>query len=137
MAATGPSVGGAAGTPSVAAANGSVASAAPRNCTAVAAMGSRPRSRRVCATVNVADTSSDASTSTSPAVLAPPPWPPATRPAPASDRAKPAHATGRATARCHIAAMTATSTGTVPISSAAWVTLVRAMPAFCSTTEPP
>ena len=56
---------------------------------------------------------------------------------PASDSAKPAHATGRATARCQTAAMIATSTGTVPISSAAWMTLVRVMPAFCSTTDPP
>ena len=137
VAATGPSAGGAAGMPSVTAANGSTASAAPRNCTAVAAMGSWPRSSRVCATVNVADTSSDASTSASPAVLAPPPRPPATRATPASDSAKPAQATGRATARCHTAAMIATSTGTVPISSAAWVTLVRVMPAFCSTTQAP
>jgi hypothetical protein len=123
--------------PSVTTANGSTASAAPRNCAAVAAMGSRPRSRRVCATVKVADTSSDTSTSASPAVLAPPPWPPATRATPVSDSAKPAHATGRATARCHTAAMIATSTGTVPISRAAWVTLVRVMPAFCSSTDPP
>ena len=35
------------------------------------------------------------------------------------------------------AAMIATSTGTVPISSAAWVTLVRVMPAFCTATAPP
>jgi Lrp/AsnC family transcriptional regulator, leucine-responsive regulatory protein len=33
--------------------------------------------------------------------------------------------------------MTATSTGTAPISSAAWVTLVRVMPAFCTRTDPP
>ncbi len=33
--------------------------------------------------------------------------------------------------------MTATSTGTAPISSAAWVTLVRVMPAFSRMTEPP
>jgi hypothetical protein len=33
--------------------------------------------------------------------------------------------------------MTATSTGTVPISRAAWVTLVRAMPAFCTMTVAP
>ncbi len=33
--------------------------------------------------------------------------------------------------------MTATSTGAAPISSAAWVTLVRVMPAFCTTTDPP
>jgi hypothetical protein len=121
----------------VTAANGSTANAAPRNCTAVAATGSRPRSSPVCATVNAADTSSDTSTSASPPALAPPPWPPVTRPTPASDRAKPAQATGRATARCHTAAMIATITGTEPISRAAWVTLVRVIPAFCSTTEPP
>jgi hypothetical protein len=28
--------------------------------------------------------------------------------------------------------MTVTSTGTAPISSAAWVTLVRVMPTFCT-----
>jgi hypothetical protein len=133
----GPAAPGTDGRPSVTAANGSTARAAPRNCTAVAATGSRPASSRVCATVNTADTSSDASTSASPAALAPPPWPPVTRPTPASARAKPAHATGRATARCHTAAITATITGTEPISSAAWVTLVRTIPAFCSTTEPP
>ncbi len=33
--------------------------------------------------------------------------------------------------------MTATSTGTAPISSAAWVTLVRVMPTFCTRTDPP
>ena len=33
--------------------------------------------------------------------------------------------------------MTATSTGTAPISRAAWLTLVRLMPAFCTTTDPP
>ncbi len=137
MASTGPAAAGTDGRPSVRAANGSTASAAPRNCTAVAATGSLPSSSRVCATVNTADTSRDASTSASPTVLAPPPWPPVTRPTPASARAKPAHATGRATARCHTAAITATITGTEPISRAAWVTLVRVIPAFCSSTEPP
>jgi hypothetical protein len=85
----------------------------------------------------MADTSKDASTRASPAVLAPPPWPPVTSPTPASATANPAHATGRATARCHTAAITATITGTEPISRAAWVTLVRVIPAFCSRTEPP
>jgi hypothetical protein len=33
--------------------------------------------------------------------------------------------------------MTATSTGTAPISRAAWLTLVRAMPAFCTAIVPP
>jgi len=137
VASTGPGPPGTAGRPSVTAANGSTARAAPRNCTAVAATGSRPRSSRVCATVKMADISSDTSTSTSPAGLAPPPRPPATRPTPARDSAKPAQATGRATARYHTAAMTATITGTAPISRAAWVTLVRVMPVFCTRTAPP
>jgi hypothetical protein len=85
----------------------------------------------------VADTTSEASTRPSPPGVAPPPPPAVTRPTPASDTAKPAQATGRATVRCHSAAMTATSTGTAPISRAAWVTLVRVMPAFCRMTEPP
>ena len=137
VARTGPAVSGMAGRASATAANGSTARAAPRNCTAVKAIGSRPRSSRVWATVNVADSSSDASTSTSPVALAPPPWPPVTRPTPASDSAKPAQATGRATVRCHTAAMIATSTGTVPMSRAAWVTLVRVIPAFCTATVAP
>ena len=33
--------------------------------------------------------------------------------------------------------MIATMMGAVPISSAAWLTLVRVMPAFCSRTVPP
>jgi hypothetical protein len=123
--------------PSAAAENGSTARAAPRNCTAVTAIGSRSRSSRACATVNVADISSDPSTRASPAAEAPPPRPPVTRPTPASDTANPAHATGRATACSQSAAMTATSTGTAPISSAAWVTLVRVMPTFCTITDPP
>jgi hypothetical protein len=116
---TGPSAGGAAGLPSVTAANGSAARAAPRNCTPVVATGSRPFSSRVCATVNTADTSSEATTRASPVALAPPPWPLVTRATPPSDSANPAQATGRATARCHSAAITATSTGAVPISRAA------------------
>jgi hypothetical protein len=36
-----------------------------------------------------------------------------------------------------MAAITATSTGTAPMSSAAWVTLVSATPAFWNTTEAP
>ena len=102
------------------------------------ATGLRPVSSRAWATVTVADRSSDTSTRPSPAIVAPPPPPPAvTRPTPPSDTAKPNQATGRATVRCHTAAMIATSTGTAPISRAAWVTLVRVMPAFCTMTEPP
>ena len=135
---TGPGPAGTAGPPSVITLKASAPIVAPRNCTAVTATGSRPGSRRACATVNVADSSSEASTRPSPPRVAPPPPPPAvTRPTPASDSAKPAQATGRARVCCHSAAMTATSTGTAPISSAAWVTLVRAMPAFCKMTEPP
>jgi hypothetical protein len=130
------------GRPSVSAENASEASAAPANCTAVTATGFRPRSSRGWATVNPADSSSEASISRSPAALpppAPPPiaLPPVIRPTPASDSANPAQAAGRAIARCHTAAMTATSTGVAPTSSAAWVTLVLASPAFCSSTEPP
>ena len=132
-----PGLAGAVGIPLVSTATGSMATAAPRNCTAVTATGSRSRSSRTCATVNVADSSSDTSTRPSPPAVAPPPPPPVTRPTPASDSAKPAQATGRATVRCHTAAMTATMTGTAPISKAAWLTLVRLIPAFCTTTDPP
>ncbi len=101
------------------------------------ATGSRPCSSRVWPTVNVAEISSEISTRPSPSADAPPPWPPVTRPTPASETPKPTQATGRATARCQTAAITATSTGTAPISSAAWVTLVSATPAFWNTTEAP
>ena len=101
------------------------------------AIGSRPCSSRVWPTVKTAEISSEISTSPSPSADAPPPWPPVTRPTPASETPNPAQATGRATARCQTAAITATSTGTAPISSAAWVTLVRATPAFWKTTDAP
>jgi hypothetical protein len=137
-ASTGPGRAGAAGTPSVTTVKASAPSAAPRNCTAVTATGSRPVSSRACATVNVAASSSEASTRPSPRPVAPPPPPPAvTRATPPSEIAKPSQASGRATVRCHSAAMTATSTGTAPISRAAWVTLVRVIPAFCRMTVPP
>ncbi len=139
-ASTGPGRAGTAGTPSVRAVKASAPSAAPRNWTAVTATGSRPGSSRPCATVNAADSTSETSTSPSPRTLAPPPPPPppaVTRPTPPSETAKPSQASGRATLRCHTAAMIATSTGTAPISRAAWVTLVRAIPAFCTKTDPP
>jgi hypothetical protein len=128
---------GAAGVPSVRAATGRVASAAARNCTAVTATGSRPRSSRAWATVNEAEKSSDPRTRASPVRVAPPPPPAATRPTPANDTAKPVQATGRATRRCRRAAMTATSTGVAPTSRAAWLTLVRVIPAFCTRIDPP
>jgi hypothetical protein len=137
-ASTGPGAAGTAGAPSATRAKASAPRVAPRNCTAVTATGSRPGSSLACATVNVADSTSEARTSPSPAMLAPPPPPPAvTRPTPPSEMAKPSQATGRATARCQTAAMTATSTGTAPISRAACVTLVRAIPAFCTMTVAP
>jgi hypothetical protein len=137
-ASTGPGRDGTAGTPSVIAANGSAPRAAPRNWTAVTATGSRPASRWPCPTVNAAESSTETSTRPSPRTVAPPPPPPAvTRPTPPSESANPAQATGRATARSHSAAMTATRTGTAPISSAAWLTLVRPIPAFCTTIVPP
>ncbi|HEX5190169.1 MAG TPA: hypothetical protein VFW16_11540 [Streptosporangiaceae bacterium] len=121
------------------AATGSTPAVAPRNWTAVTATGSRPRSSLGCATISAADSRTDARTMASPSTA--PPAPPVcaavTSAAPASDTPNPAQASGRATARCHSADMSATSTGTAPISSAAWLTLVFVMPAFCSSTEPP
>jgi hypothetical protein len=76
------------GRPSVPIATGSAAAVAARNCTAVTAMGSRPVSRRVCATVNDAESRSDTSIRLSPLIDAPPPCPAlATRATPASDTA--------------------------------------------------
>ena len=85
----------------------------------------------------VAMISTDARTIASPALLAPPPRPPATTATPPSETANPPQATGRATAWCQAAAMTATRTGAAPTSRAACVTLVRARPAFWIRTEPP
>ncbi len=107
------------------------------NCTAVTASTSHPCSSRGCATVTAADIATDARTSASPPAVAPPPLPAATMATPASETAKPAHASGGAGARCHAAASTATSTGAVPMSSDACVTLVRSTPAFCTRTVPP
>jgi Lrp/AsnC family transcriptional regulator, leucine-responsive regulatory protein len=137
VARTGPAACGTGGSPSTTTEYSRAATAAPRNCTAVTAIGSRSRSIRFWATVNVAETSSEAMTRPSPAVEAPPPRPPVTRPTPASDTTNPSQATGGATDRCQTAAITATSTGTAPMSSAAWVTLVSATPAFCRITDPP
>jgi hypothetical protein len=137
-ASTGPGWAGTAGGASVITLKASEPRAAPRNCTAVTATGSRPGSSRSWPTVNVADSSSEASTSASPPVVAPPPPAPVvTSPTPHTDSAKPAQATGRATVRRHTAATIATMTGTAPISSAAWVTLVLVMPAFCRMSAPP
>ena len=137
VARAGPAAGGTGGSPSATTAYSSAARAAPRNCTAVTAIGSRSCSSRFWPTVNVADTSTESRTRPSPAAEAPPACPPVTRPTPARETPNPSQATGRATDRCQTTAMTATMTGTAPISSAAWVTLVSVTPAFCRTTEPP
>jgi hypothetical protein len=127
----------AAGMPSVTAATGRAASAAARNWTALTATGSRPGSRRACATVNEAESITDASTRPSPVKVAPPPPPAATSATPANDTVKPVQAAGCAARRCRTAATTATSTGVAPTSRAAWLTLVRAIPAFCTRIDPP
>ena len=64
--------------------------------------------------------------------MAPPPPPPATIPTPASASAKPTHASGPVEPLPVAAAISATSAGTAPTISAAWLTLVAWMPAFCS-----
>ena len=126
-----------AGTGPPASAAGRTATAAARSCSAVTAAGSRPRSRRACETVNPDAATCPASTRPSPPRVEPAPCPPAMKPTPARERANPAHATGRATPWPAMAARTATSTGVAPMRSAAWVTLVRSMPRFCSRTDPP
>jgi hypothetical protein len=73
MISNGPGLVGMAGMPSVITATGSTTREAARNCTAVTATGSRPRSSRVCATVKVAEISSDTRTRPSPPTVAPPP----------------------------------------------------------------
>ena len=137
VAASTPMPPGTAGRPSVRAATGRVARAAATNWTAVTATGSRPGSRRAWATVKAAEKSRDARTRPSPAKLAPSPPPAATRPTPASDSAKPDQATGRATLAWWTAARKATSTGVAPTSRAAWLTLVRVIPAFWIRIDPP
>ena len=132
-----PAPAGRTGAPVAAAAIASVTTAAPANCAAVIATGSRPLRNRDWATVAEAISTTEARTMPSPASVAPPDCPPVIIPTPASDTAKPAQAAGPATVRCHAKATIATMTGAAPASRAACVTLVRAIPAFCSTSEPP
>jgi len=128
---------GAGGMPSVIAANGSAASPPPASWTAVTAPASRPRSSRGWMTMKPAEPVTDTSTSRSPVIDVPAPPPPATRPTPASATSEPAHVVAAAVLRPVSAAITATSTGTAPTISDACVTLVRSMPAFCSTITAP
>src|SRR3954451_14597202 len=71
-------------------ANGSVTNAPAAICTTVTATGSRPASRRGCATTYAADASADANISASPDSDEPPPEP-ATRPTPAIAITQPIH----------------------------------------------
>ena len=82
--------------------------------------------------MKTAEPDTEASTNRSPATLEPAPPAPATRPTPASASAYPPHSDGRAMPSPLPAVISATSTGTAPTTSAAWLTLVRSMPAFCS-----
>jgi hypothetical protein len=128
---------GAGGAPSRTIANGSADTAPAPSWTAVTAAGSRPASRPGWPTMNADDAVTDSSTSRSPASDVPVPPPPATRPTPASASSEPAHMSRPPEPRPSTAAMAATSTGTAPTISAAWLTLVRSMPAFWSTITTP
>jgi hypothetical protein len=136
-AATGVPAAGAGGAPSRITATGSAASAAAPSWTAVTAAASRPASSRGWTTIIHAAPVTDASTSRSPVGVAPDPPPPATSATPASATSAPAHLAAPPLARPDAAAITATSTGTAPTTSAAWLTLVRSMPAFWSRITPP
>ncbi len=81
---TGPATDGAGGAPSQTAATGSATSAPAANWTAVTAAGSRPASRRGWATMKVADSATEPSTSRSPGSVAPDPPAPATAATPPS-----------------------------------------------------
>jgi hypothetical protein len=56
---------------------------------------------------------------------------------PANDTANPVQAARGPSRRSRAAAMRATSTGVAPMSRAAWLTLVRVMPAFWTRIAPP
>ena len=87
--------------------------------------------------MNAADIVTESRTSRSPASEVPAPPPPATRATPASASSEPPHMRRLPEPRPSTAAMAATSTGTAPTISAAWLTLVRSMPAFWSTITTP
>ena len=125
------------GIPSARTATGSATSAPPANWTAVSAAASRPASSRGWSAMNAADRSTEPSTSRSPGAVAPPPAAPATKAIPTSATPYPAQMRGRVALSPSPAASTATRTGTAPTTIAAWLTLVRSMPAFWSTITAP
>ena len=118
-------------------ATGSAARPPAASWTAVTAAGSRPASRLGWTTMKAAEPVTESSTSRSPASEVPAPPPPATRPTPASATSEPAQASALLAPRRSSAEMMTTSTGTAPTMSAAWLTLVRSRPAFCSRITPP
>jgi hypothetical protein len=132
MATTGVAPAGAGGMPSNRTAKGSTATPPAASWTAVTAPASRPARSLGWATMKPAEPVTDARTSRSPKTEVPVPPPPATRPTPASASSEPIHAAVAAVPRPSAAEMTATRTGTAPTISAAWVTLVWAMPTFWS-----
>ena len=134
---TGCTLAGDGGAPSRTSATGSAASPPAPSWTAVTAAASRPASRLGWMTMNAAEPVTEISTSRSPATEVPSPPPPATRATPARATSEPAHASAPAELRPVSAPMIATSTGTAPTISAAWLTLVRSMPMFWSTMTPP
>lgn len=87
--------------------------------------------------MKAAENASEARTRASPVRVAPAPPPAATSATPANDTPKPVQATGGAARRCWTAATPATSTGVAPTSRAAWLTLVRVIPAFWTRIDPP
>ena len=128
---------GSVGMPSITAATGSAAIAPAASWTAVTASGSRPSSSRGWTAMNAALPATEASTSRSPAPDTPPPPVPATSATPASASANPNQADRPADPRPAMVVKSATSAGTAPTISAAWLTLVRSMPAFWSTITRP
>ncbi len=133
----GPGLAGARRAPPVNSAIGSTANAPAPNCTAVTAVASRPSSTRDCATMNTADKIAEASTSRSPNTVAPPPLAPATSAIPPSASPNPDQPSGRTRPCPSAAVVSATSRGTAPTTTAAWLTLVRCTPAFWSRMTPP
>jgi hypothetical protein len=125
------------GTPSTSSAAGTLATAAAASWTAVTATGSRPASIPGAVVTNIAESTSDPSTNASPVNVDPDPPCEAMNPIPANAAAKPSQDTGPTLARPRPTVNSATSTGVAPTMSAAWLTLVRAMPEFCNTITRP
>lgn len=134
---TAPAWAGADGAPPVTTAIGSATSPPAPNCTAVTAAGARFSSSLGCVAMKPAESTAEANTSRSPSDMGLPPPTPATRLMPPSARPEPPHVRARARPCPSAAVISATRTGTVPRMTAAWLTLVRSIPAFWSMITPP